>query len=200
MTRIFSFAVLIAVAALTGTPTDLWAQTAGANSFNRLFRPPPKANLAPSEDGIHDPSSPGTPELQAPLEAFGALDKSDHGNHVDWFTSSQSKKIQTVWDIAKPNEKPDAMDLNIVREVKGSTPNVVFSHERHGQILDCANCHPVIFKAEKGANPMSMASLALGQACGVCHGRVAFPNAECRKCHSQPKGEATAMKAGTKKK
>ena len=176
--------------------TEAQAQSAapGANSFNRLFRPPPKGNRPPMEDGIHDPTSPGTRELQTPLDAFAALPKSGSGNRVDWTGALQSRKIAPRWDATKPDAKPDALDMNIVCEVKGSTPDVVFSHERHGQILDCANCHPGVFEPKKGANPMSMASLALGQACGVCHGRVAFPNSECKLCHSQPKA-ATAKAA-----
>ena len=170
---------------------------AGPNTFNRLFRPPPPANRPPAQDGIHDPSSPGTVELQTPLEAFKPLNKSTTGNHVDWTASLQAKRIAPRWDVAKPDAKPEALDLNIVREVKGSTPDVLFSHERHGQVLDCANCHPALFKAEKGANPMSMASLALGQACGACHGRVAFPNSECKLCHA--KAKAGMAKAAAKK-
>ena len=203
MTKIFALAALVAVV-LAGTSPELRAQAAAtppaqgvaaANSFNRLFRPPPPGNRPPAEDGIHDPSSPGTRELQAPLEAFGPLPKSGSGNHVDWAASLQTGKIAPRWDVAKPDAKPEAMDLNIVREVKGSTPDVVFSHQRHGQILDCASCHPAIFIPQKGANPMSMASLALGQSCGVCHGRVAFPIAECRACHSKPKAGASPAAA-----
>jgi uncharacterized OB-fold protein len=32
-----------------------------------------------------------------------------------------------------------------------------------------------------------MAAILLGQKCGVCHGKVAFPVSECKRCHSQPK-------------
>jgi hypothetical protein len=32
-----------------------------------------------------------------------------------------------------------------------------------------------------------MASILLGEDCGVCHGKVAFPIADCRKCHSRKK-------------
>ena len=67
------------------------------------------------------------------------------------------------------------MDLNIVREVKGSMPDVVYPHKQHTEWLDCSNCHPAIFKPQKGANQISMAGILLGQQCGVCHGKVAFP-------------------------
>jgi c(7)-type cytochrome triheme protein len=66
-------------------------------------------------------------------------------------------------------------------------PDVVYPHEQHTQWLDCANCHDEIFIPEKGANQMSMAGILLGQKCGVCHGRVAFPVTDCRRCHSKPK-------------
>jgi len=32
-----------------------------------------------------------------------------------------------------------------------------------------------------------MAAILLGQKCGVCHGKVAFPVSECRLCHSKKK-------------
>ena len=79
------------------------------------------------------------------------------------------------------------MDLVIVRQVKGSMPNVVYPHLQHTQWLDCTNCHDEIFVPEKGKNQMSMAEILLGQKCGVCHGKVAFPVSDCRRCHSQPK-------------
>lgn len=176
------------------------AQASDANRFNRLMRAPAKRNLPPAEDGIHDPASPGTRELQAPLEAFGTLPKANSGNRVDWTSALQTKKITPRWDVKNPKAVPEAFSLDIVREVKGSTPDVVFSHAKHGQWLECANCHPAVFSMTKGANPMSMATLMLGENCGVCHGRVAFGAAECRLCHNKPKAApATAVRTGAKR-
>ena len=90
------------------------------------------------------------------------------------------------------------MDLNIVREVKGSMPDVVYPHKQHTEWLDCSNCHPAIFVPQKGANQISMASIMLGQKCGVCHGKVAFPVSECRLCHSKKKEAPAATVAGAK--
>jgi len=86
-----------------------------------------------------------------------------------------------------PDANAIVLDLNIVREVKGSMPDVVYPHKQHTQWLDCANCHPAIFIPMKGANNISMASILMGEMCGVCHGTVAFPVSECRRCHSKPK-------------
>jgi c(7)-type cytochrome triheme protein len=77
------------------------------------------------------------------------------------------------------------MDLNVVREVKGSMPDVVFPHKQHTGWLQCANCHPATFNPQKGANRISKASILLGEKCGVCHGKVAFPVSECRLCHQR---------------
>jgi c(7)-type cytochrome triheme protein len=90
------------------------------------------------------------------------------------------------------------MDLKIVMEVKGSMPNVVFPHKAHTEILDCSNCHDAIFVPKKGGNPMSMAEIMLGQKCGVCHGSVAFPVTECKRCHSVTKDKRAIKKTGLK--
>ena len=36
-------------------------------------------------------------------------------------------------------------------------------------------------------NNISMASILLGEQCGVCHCKVAFPVSDCRRCHSKNK-------------
>ncbi len=168
-----------------------------ANSFNRLMQPPTKRNLPPMQDGIHDPANDGTGSLQPPLTAFAPLPKSNDGNRVDWVKSLNEAKINPRFDRNDPNAKPMVMDLNIVREVKGSMPDVVYPHKAHTQWLDCSNCHPAIFIPQKGANQISMAAILLGQKCGVCHGKVAFPVSDCRRCHSKSKAVA-APKADAK--
>lgn len=157
------------------------------NAFNRLLKPPSERNAPPELDGIHDPTVNGTLMLQPPGEAFAELPKSRSGNYVDWSKAIQDKLLAPRYDINNPDANPIVMDLNIVREVKGSMPDVVYPHKQHTEWLDCANCHPAIFIPLKGANQISMASILLGEKCGVCHGKVAFPVSECRRCHSKPK-------------
>jgi len=169
------------------------ARAAGpeVNAFNRLHKPAQR-NLPPAEDGIHDPDNDGTVSLQHPHEAFQSLPRANAGNRVNWVASILDKKIQPRASKDDPKAEPVLMDLDIVREVKGSMPDVVYPHQAHTEWLDCSNCHPAIFVPEKGANSMSMASILLGQQCGVCHGKVAFPVSECRLCHSRPKQAAQA--------
>jgi c(7)-type cytochrome triheme protein len=182
------------------TATVSFASATDINSFNRLLKPVAGRNLPPPEDGIHDPANDGTSVLLPPAEAFAGLPKSTAGNWVNWVQALNEQKIRPRFDRIDPTAEPIVMDLNIVREVKGSMPNVVYPHKQHTQWLDCSNCHPAIFVPQKGANQISMAMILLGQKCGVCHGKVAFPVSECRRCHSQKKEVAAAKPVSDRKK
>jgi c(7)-type cytochrome triheme protein len=162
------------------------------NAFNRLLRPAARNNPPPAEDGIHDPKNDGTLALQAPRAAYEGLPRANAGNRVDWVAALGQKRIAPRWDRADPKASGLVLDFNIVREVKGSMPDVVYPHKQHTEWLDCSNCHPAIFIPQKGANQISMAAILLGEKCGVCHGKVAFPVSECRLCHSKKKDAAAA--------
>ena len=166
-----------------------------ANKFNRLMQPKSDWNQPPSQDGIHDEDNDGTYILQSPREAFSDLSKSSSGNHVNWVKSLNDGSIAPRFDLNDPDKQPFVMDLDIVREVKGSMPDVVYPHKAHTQWLDCSNCHPAIFIPKKGANQISMASILMGEQCGVCHGKVAFPVSECRLCHSKKKSRLPIKKS-----
>lgn len=195
-----SVAAVAAAPAAPSAPIDVSANTSGAssadiNSFNRLLKPVGKRNPPPAEDGIHDPANDGTMALMAPLAAYGPLPKSLAGNRINWVKAIEEGKINPRWDRTDPAATPVVIDLNIVREVKGSMPDVVYPHKQHTEWLDCSNCHPAIFVPQKGANAISMAAILLGEKCGVCHGKVAFPVSECRLCHSKKKDFRPAQTA-----
>ncbi len=193
--NLVSYTIIIATLfVLSLLAVNKGSYSADPNQFNRLMAPPSKRNPPPTQDGIHE--GPGAEMLQTPKSAFGTLPKSKSGNYVDWVKALDEKKIDPRYDKQDPEAKPIVMDLNIVHEVKGSMPNVVYPHKQHTEWLDCSNCHPAIFVPQKGANTITMASILLGQQCGVCHGKVAFPVSECRRCHSQKK-KKTAAKAPT---
>jgi c(7)-type cytochrome triheme protein len=159
-----------------------------SNSFNRLLKVSPR-HMPPTDDGIHDPANDGTKLLQPPLEAFANLPKteSDLGNGVHWVRALDDGLIKPLWDINNPDSAPTVLVMDIIRMPRGSMPNELFPHRQHTLWLDCSNCHPSIFIPQKGANQISMAANLLGQKCGVCHGKVAFPFSQCKRCHSQPK-------------
>ena len=161
-----------------------------ANTFNRLLKRPASApHAAPADDGIHDPANPGTHLLQWPSEAFEGLPGTNDGNRIDWVKSLEDGLIAPRYELEDPDAEVFTLDLVIVREVKGSMPDVVYPHLPHTEWLDCTNCHDEIFVPAKGENQISMAAILLGQKCGVCHGKVAFPVTDCRRCHAKPKTE-----------
>jgi c(7)-type cytochrome triheme protein len=189
----------IALQPLPAVPAPAGPSTRIAGSdtepFNRLLNPAAKQNLPPAEDGNHDPAGGAIRMLETPLQAFRKLPKYNTGNQVDWVKALNEGKIHLRYDRSDPNVKPVVMDLNIVREVKTSMPNVVFPHKQHTQWLDCSSCHPGIFIPQKGGNRMSMAAILEGKSCGVCHGKVAFPTSQCFRCHSQNKTGKTGLSA-----
>lgn len=174
--------------------TAATSRAEGPNAFNRLHTPPGDRNAPPTADSIHDPAIGGTQILQTPREAFDGLPQAAGGNHVNWSEALKSGKIAPRYSRDDPAAQPQLLDTDVVREVKGTMPAAVFPHQAHTEWLDCANCHPAIFETANGANTMSMAEIMVGQKCGICHGTVAFPVAECRRCHYDPEAAAKASK------
>lgn len=165
------------------------AQVAPANQLNQNLKKPKGKNLPPTEDGVHDPTDEAVAKLQPPAKAFADLPKSDFGNYIDWVKAIESGKIKPRWVKDDPKAEPFVMDLDIVRPVKASVPDVVFPHRQHTEWLFCSNCHPGIFVPQRLGNQINMSLIISGEKCGVCHGKVSFPiqTTTCHKCHSKPK-------------
>ena len=165
------------------------SKVSAANVFNRLLKKEKIKNAPPAQDGIHDPANDNTHVLQPPLIAYEGLPTTEFGNYVDWVKALNDGLLNPRYDRFDPTVEPLVMDLDIVREVKASVPDVVFPHKPHTQWLHCSNCHPKIFIPQRNANVINMSAILLGQKCGVCHGKVSFPitTKSCTKCHSKPK-------------
>jgi c(7)-type cytochrome triheme protein len=165
------------------------AEVSEANEFNQNLKKPKTVNAPPAKDGLHDPSNEAIKKLQPPKEAYADLPPSGFGNHVDWVKALDEGKIEPRWERTDPDAEPFVMDLDIVRPVKASVPDVVFPHRQHTEWLFCSNCHPAIFVPQQQANIINMSLIISGEKCGVCHGKVSFPieTKTCKKCHSKPK-------------
>lgn len=116
-------------------------------------------------------------------EAVALLPK-DKAGSVDW---GQALKLGVI--APRAGVDPKASDLPVLPITVERTPagqpsfKAVFPHDIHTQWLSCDNCHPAIFQMSKGATPINMGLIYAGQACGACHGKVAFPVTECGRCH-----------------
>lgn len=108
------------------------------------------------------------------------------GNGVDWSEAARSGYLtpqQTIFASTQPRElefeKELELDVNIAL-----IPNSDFSHEAHTFWLDCANCHPGFFAIKKDkTRDLKMSTIRGGDACGICHGKVAAPIKDCDLCH-----------------
>lgn len=136
-----------------------------------------------AKDGLHDGSNPGLPYLQNPREALSTLPVAKSGDYVDWVAALRSGAIQPRATVRSTGSM-DLLDLNVELADTKNMPVVTFPHLIHTEWLGCKNCHDKIFVAKRGANPMSMADIFAGKACGRCHGKVAFPLNQCFVCHN----------------
>ncbi|HET6370455.1 MAG TPA: c(7)-type cytochrome triheme domain-containing protein [Nitrospiria bacterium] len=147
----------------------------------------------PSEPEYEDPTklpTPGPPygrDNRNPEVVLKSFPKDAIGAD-DWVKAFKENEIKPheSLDLAKKPVPPFNFDVEI--PAIGAMPNVIFPHFPHTFWLDCANCHPAIFQMKKGANPISMVKIVNGEFCGRCHGRIAFPIANCTRCHVKPKG------------
>lgn len=141
-------------------------------------------------DGIHDVKNQALKLLQEPGTALSRLpsDRSGAGNQVDWVAALNEGLINPRTNIF-PESKVRVLDLDILLNLRGSTPIVRFPHRQHTQWLDCSNCHDHLFTPKAGSNKLSMERILQGEQCGVCHGAVSFPLTVCGRCHNTPRNQ-----------
>lgn len=122
-------------------------------------------------------------------EFAGALPGKGMGNGIDWEGAAEGGIISpadTVEGIPM-KKSPLRMEKEIPIESRGTwMTDVLFSHRKHAAWNGCEVCHPELFEVKKGARRYSMFQIAEGEFCGVCHDKVAFPLAECQRCHIKP--------------
>lgn len=114
--------------------------------------------------------------------------RSRFGNRVDWM-KAEDEGLVTLEDYIEgiSIERADLMmpeDRQLMPKVAGM-PQILFSHEKHTIWNGCELCHPQIFGIRQRAQIYDMQEIFEGKYCGACHGKVAFPNTDCRLCHTE---------------
>jgi c(7)-type cytochrome triheme protein len=135
------------------------------------------------QDGLHDPKGPAIKQLQEPREALSKLPPDTTGNMVRWTEAIETGVIKPRPSL-KPGVQAKILDQDILLDLKGGMPSVLFPHKRHTEWLDCINCHDGVFATQIGGTQLSMFKILAGEQCGICHGAVSFPLTECSRCHS----------------
>lgn len=117
------------------------------------------------------------------------LPKTPYGNQIDWVAAQTKELIQPAQSLREPDFTPIPFDEQFeVPAAWTMIPPADFSHNAHLQWLECANCHPDIFKIEKNATEhFLMKNILEGKFCGACHMTVAFPLNDCKRCHPDMK-------------
>ncbi len=136
-----------------------------------------------ADDGLHNPASPAMGVLQEPGEALSLLPPDLAGNQVNWVRALREGYIEPRAKVFE-DTAVKVLDSVVLMMDTGEMPLVLFPHRPHTEWLDCSNCHEGIFKSKAGATPVNMFQILEGRYCGRCHGAVAFPLTECRRCHS----------------
>ena len=140
-----------------------------------------------ASDGIHDPANQSVKQLQAPGDALSKLPASNSGDLVGWGAALKQGLIAPrAGADPKSGTTATVFDNEILLNLKGSVPPVLFSHRAHTLWLDCGSCHSELFQMKSGASQISKLRIQDGEQCGVCHGAVAFPLTDCKGCHNQP--------------
>lgn len=118
---------------------------------------------------------------------------------ADWVEIMNRKLIAPRNSVDRTAPEFPPFNLEIVMPTKtGLIEGAHFPHSTHTLWLNCVTCHDKIFIPKIGANNLTMARIAKGEACGVCHGKVSFPLNHCERCHvpAPPKvGRSSATKA-----
>jgi c(7)-type cytochrome triheme protein len=136
-------------------------------------------------DDLHDPQIAELGLLHNPETTLSLLPGDNAGNHVNWVQALERGFIRPYTGL-KSEHKLEVLDSNVIwpNSGEGELGLVVFPHKQHTEWMACTECHEGIFKSKAGSNKFSMLDILNGEYCGRCHGAIAFPPTECKRCHS----------------
>jgi c(7)-type cytochrome triheme protein len=144
-----------------------------------------------THDGLHEPKDPALHLMQNPAKTLSVLPPAGAGDQVDWVKALDKKYINPSISL-RSNTQEEILDLNILFSNTGEMDMVDFPHKQHTEWLICSNCHEQIFKYKARATKFGMYDILNGEYCGRCHGTVAFPLTECKRCHNVPRASTAA--------
>ncbi|HWR98685.1 MAG TPA: c(7)-type cytochrome triheme domain-containing protein [Candidatus Methanoperedens sp.] len=112
-----------------------------------------------------------------------------YGNRIDWNAALEQGLIAPVNKLTIDPSGEIGFASTILLDAEWPmVPNATFPHGKHTKWLDCNDCHPNLFNIKrKFTAGLRMESIIERQYCGICHGTVAFPLTDCKRCHPDMK-------------
>jgi c(7)-type cytochrome triheme protein len=133
----------------------------------------------------------GRKDPEGDYESFAARKPRTIAGLVDWEEAQRRSFFAPIDQVEGLSLRPGrlAVDQSFAIEARGTwLGDVAFSHKKHAQRCGCESCHPEIFRSTaRGATAYLMKDIVAGASCGACHNRVAFPLADCLRCHRAPR-------------
>lgn len=100
---------------------------------------------------------------------------------VDWNEALEQDIIRPRHGTDSNAAQAPSFDLDFYIKGPSKAMDAWFPHSAHTQWLSCENCHGSIYRYRQ--QELKMADLYAGKSCGACHGKVAFPVTQCKRCH-----------------
>lgn len=171
---------------------------AGSNPAPRVYSPDDPDNpiylgTGGRLAGRGDPNRPASDAYRVGMGAHSPALQSagvhkDKFGLIDWVAMVDKDVIRPISSLEAGAEEAPPLEMDIVISPKSDfVKDVVFPHRQHTYWNSCAACHDKLFVMAKGENKMTMKGITEGKWCGACHGKVAFPLADCARCHSREK-------------
>lgn len=162
---------------------------------------------SPDAAHLHHPEKVKQAQIKAAAERVGAEWRPenlpdgklplDRFQFIDWMKLKENNVFTPIASLKK-NTTEEIRDNKILFASRsGFVNDVIFDHKIHSDWVNCATCHPAIFKDELGGNKMKMTDMSKGLYCGVCHGKVSFTFADCLRCHKKSTGKLSLDESRT---
>lgn len=144
------------------------------------------------------------PEIEKTLnpDSVVAMLPRDNAGNIDWMEALRQEIIRPRDGIDGPRTPPPGnfeFEFDFYFPGPAEMFDAYFPHSAHTEWMECAQCHPRIFRTRPVQ--IQMADVFAGKYCGECHGKVAYPvMTGCENCHTglaQPPDRAQPELIGT---
>ncbi len=187
--RVYSLRTLVSI--LVAAVLMGGCSTVAAVLLDLPEQPEPASQSGPESRGALAGPADAVPEERAPLPIELLTDRDsiiellpkDVAGGVDWVAAIREGVIEPRWN--RPGDTTVRGLPGFAFDISLKGPDQMFDarfpHSAHVEWVGCQSCHEEIF--EYGGEPITMEAVNAGEACGRCHGLVAFAVSTCVRCH-----------------